>query len=158
MPHEPAIHHPSPIVWHPNPERTGSAVAPVPVGHPGVQLVTLADGTRTLAYANPAPTQIAPAAPAATAVPRWAKTTALLAPTLGGGIGAAGIGISYAAPGLIAMAHAFWALAALVAAGATAPLLLRSGRGQRAHTTTHITQHISAGGFFGRAGGTVNHR
>ncbi|MFF4853111.1 hypothetical protein [Streptomyces sp. NPDC001194] len=158
MPHDPAIYHPSPIAWVPAPEHTGSAVAPVPVGHPGVQLVTLADGTRTLAYTHPAPAQIVPEAPATASVPRWAKTTALLAPTLGGGIAAAGIGISYAAPGLLAMAHAFWALAALVAAGATAPLLLRSGRGQRAHTTTHITQHISAGGFFGRASGTVNHR
>ncbi|MFE3579576.1 hypothetical protein [Streptomyces vinaceus] len=163
MPHEPALHHPSPIVWHPNLDYTGAALASVPVGHPGhlgVQLVTLADGTRTLAYTHPAPTQIAPAAPATAAVPRWAKTTALLAPTLGGGIGAAGIGISYAAPGVLAMAHAFWALAALVAAGSLAPFLLRTGRGTGPGPAQiqHITQNISASGMFGRATGTFNNR
>ncbi|MFF4293171.1 hypothetical protein ACFY0N_05875 [Streptomyces vinaceus] len=158
MPHEPALHHPEPITWQPAPATAPVPLVPVFPQQAGIALVTLPDGTRTLAYTHPTLTEPAPAPAPAAGVPGWAKTTALLAPTLGGGIGAAGIGISYAAPGLIAMADALWALAALVAAAATAPLLLRSSRRQRAHTTTHITQHITAGGFFGRASGTFNHR
>ncbi|GAA4910239.1 hypothetical protein ACFPM3_11300 [Streptomyces coeruleoprunus] len=124
---------------------------------PGIALVTLPSGVRTLAYVEPT-TPPAPPAPAAAApIPTWAKTTALLTPTIGGGIAAAGIGLSYAAPGLIAMSHALWATVALIATGAFAvPLLIRSTRG-RATTTTHITQNITATGLFGRAGGTINH-
>ncbi|MCX4800607.1 hypothetical protein OG594_02780 [Streptomyces sp. NBC_01214] len=126
---------------------------------PGVQYVTLPDGTRTLAYTHQAMPAVSP--PAAQPVPAWAKTTALLAPTVGGGIGAAGIGISYAAPGLLAMAEALWALVALIAAGAALPLILRTGRGTRgrgAAPVQHITQHINASGMFGRATGTINNR
>ncbi|WTA23377.1 hypothetical protein OG365_16240 [Streptomyces sp. NBC_00853] len=125
----------------------------------GVQYVTLPDGTRTLAYTHPDVAPVLP--PAAQPVPAWAKTTALLAPTIGGGIGAAGIGISYAAPGLFAMAEALWALVALIAAGAALPLLLRTGRatrGRGAAPVQHITQHVTATGLFGRATGTLNNR
>ncbi|NXY98747.1 hypothetical protein HYE82_31090, partial [Streptomyces sp. BR123] len=100
------------------------------------------------------PTEPAPAPAPAAGIPVWAKTTALLAPTVGGGIGAAGIGISYAVPGVLAMAEALWALVALIAAGALASVLLRGGRGRAAGTTTHITQNITATGLFGRASGT----
>ncbi|MFD3940059.1 hypothetical protein ACFWSF_35380 [Streptomyces sp. NPDC058611] len=126
---------------------------------PGVELVTLPGGYRTLAYTHPA---AAPAsAVAVQSVPAWAKTTALLAPTVGGGIAAAGFGISYAAPGLIAMTEALWAAIALIAAGTLAPLLLRTARGpagRGAAPVQHVTQHISASGMFGRATGTINHR
>ncbi|WP_412180947.1 hypothetical protein [Streptomyces goshikiensis] len=124
---------------------------------PGVEIVTLPGGYRTLAYTQPA----APAvAPVAQPIPAWAKTTALLAPTLGAGIAAAGFGISYAAPGLIAMTDALWAAITLIAAGALAPLLLRAGRGPGRGTAPvqHITQHVTASGMFGRATGTINHR
>lgn len=130
---------------------------------PGVQLVTLPGGIRTLAYtqapAAPAPAPIPVAAP----IPTWAKTTALLTPTIGGGIAAAGIGLSYAAPGLIAMSQALWATAALIAAGAIAllalPLLLSIGRSRtRRAAPTQITQNITATGLFGKATGTINHR
>ncbi|MFD3544690.1 hypothetical protein ACFWUW_03565 [Streptomyces sp. NPDC058655] len=127
---------------------------------PGVEMVTLPGGYRTLAYTLPG----APAAPAPAAaqpVPTWAKTTALLAPTVGGGIAAAGFGISYAAPGLIAMTEALWAAIALIAAGTLAPLLLRTARGSAgrgAAPVQHVTQNISASGMFGRANGTINHR
>lgn len=120
---------------------------------PGVELVTLPNGTRTLAYTQPAP----PAAPAQAApaqpVPRWAKTTALLAPTVGGGIAAGGFGLSYAAPGLIAVSHVLWAAVAFVAVtGLTLAAALR----RRTQAPAHITQHIHASGLFGRANGTIN--
>ncbi|MGW0121240.1 hypothetical protein [Streptomyces sp. NPDC003327] len=130
---------------------------------PGVDWVTLPSGVRTLAYTHH--TQPTPSpAPAAQPIPAWAKTTALLAPTVGGGIAAAGIGLSYAAPGLIAMSHALWSAAALLVAAVTAvPLLIRgarrAGTGSRgAGATTHITQNITATGLFSRANGTINHR
>ncbi|WP_327265280.1 hypothetical protein OG444_30875 [Streptomyces sp. NBC_01232] len=158
MPHKPAIHHPEPITWYPAP--TDHPTHPVPVleEQAGIQLVTLPNGTRTLAYTHPTPIEPAPAPAPAAGIPAWAKTTALLAPTLGGGIGAAGIGISYAAPGLIALTEALWALAALIAVGALAPLLLKATRGTGRGTAPvqHITQHISASGLFGRANGTLN--
>ncbi|MES9808831.1 hypothetical protein [Streptomyces cinereoruber] len=132
---------------------------------PGVDWVTLPNGVRTLAYTHPTHSAPAPA-PAVQPIPAWAKTTALLAPTVGGGIAAAGIGLSYAAPGLIAMSHALWSAAALLAAAVTAvPFLLRGARrattssGTRgAGATTHITQNITATGLFGRANGTINNR
>lgn len=132
---------------------------------PGVDWVTLPNGVRTLAYTHPT-TPAPTAVPAAQPIPAWAKTTALLAPTVGGGIAAAGIGLSYAAPGLIAMSHALWSAAALIVAAVTAvPVLLRTARRAATGTgnrgggsTTHITQNITATGLFGRANGTINHR
>ncbi|WP_328489599.1 hypothetical protein [Streptomyces zaomyceticus] len=130
---------------------------------PGIDWVTLPNGVRTLAYTHPAPTLSALAA-ASQPIPAWVKTTALLAPTVGGGIAAAGIGLSYAAPGLIAMSQALWSAAALVVAAVIAvPVLLRTARrttgsGGASGSTTYITQSITATGLFGRANGTSNHR
>ncbi len=127
---------------------------------PGVEWVTLPTGVRTLAYTHQQPTPPGePEPPRAEPIPRWARTTALLAPTVGGGIAAAGFGISYAAPGVLAMAEALWAAVALIAAGAAAPLLLRAGRGtgHRTGPVQHVTQNITATGLFGRATGTLNH-
>ncbi|WP_406504055.1 hypothetical protein [Streptomyces sp. NBC_01602] len=143
------------------------AYLPVPEGRvmmpseipPGVQMVTLPGGIRTLAYTQPT----APAAlpvPVSQPIPAWAKTTALLTPTIGGGIAAAGIGLSYAAPGLIAMSQALWSAVALIAAAAIGvPVLLRLGRAATGASTgtTHITQNITAFGMFGKANGTINH-
>ncbi|MEV0987118.1 hypothetical protein [Streptomyces sp. NPDC049949] len=157
MPHEPALHHPEPITWQPTPAPAPTHLVPVLQEQAGIRLVTLPDGTRTLAYTHPTPAEPAVAPAPAAGIPAWAKTTALLASTLGVGIGAAGIGVSYAAPGLIAMANALWALVALIAAGVALPMLLRAGRGRSA-PTTHVTQHITANGLFGRAHGTSNHR
>ncbi|MEU8856950.1 hypothetical protein AB0C48_19995 [Streptomyces sp. NPDC048556] len=128
---------------------------------PGVQMVTLPGGIRTLAY-TPQQAPPAPPVPVGQPIPTWAKTTALLTPTIGGGIAAAGIGLSYAAPGLIAMSEALWAAVALIAAAAVGvPVLLRLGRtaaGTGAgRGTTHITQNITASGMFGKANGTINH-
>lgn len=121
---------------------------------PGVQLVTLPNGVRAFAYTQTTPAS-AVSTPARTPIPTWAKTTALLAPTIGGGIAAAGVGLSYAAPGLIAMSHALWAA---VAAGAVAlPVLLGTARRKTA-APTQITQNITATGLFGKATGTINHR
>ncbi|MFD7548546.1 hypothetical protein [Streptomyces sp. NPDC059816] len=123
---------------------------------PGVDWVTLPNGVRTLAYTQPAPPpQIPVTAPQP--IPAWAKTTALLAPTVGGGIAAAGVGLSYAAPGLIAMTHALWSAAALLVAAVIAiPVILRTTR-QTPTASTHITQNITANGLFGRANGAVHH-
>ncbi|MEU1349743.1 hypothetical protein [Streptomyces sp. NPDC005795] len=126
---------------------------------PGVQMVTLPGGIRTLAY-TPQQAPPAPQVPVAQPIPAWAKTTALLTPTIGGGVAAAGIGLSYAAPGLIAMSEALWAAVALIAAAAVGvPILLRLSRSAAGagRGTTHITQNISATGMFGKANGSVNH-
>ncbi len=122
---------------------------------PGVQYVTLPDGRITLAYTHPTHTEPEPAASASQPVPAWAKTTALLAPTVGLGITGAGIGLHYAAPGLIAMAHALWATVALIAAGTLPLLLLRARRRTGPHITHHT--HVTANGLFGRASNTINH-
>ncbi|MFF1927291.1 hypothetical protein [Streptomyces sp. NPDC058228] len=143
------------------------AYLPVPEGRvmlpseipPGVQMVTLPGGIRTLAYTQP-PAPAAPPVLVSQAIPTWAKTTALLTPTIGGGIAAAGIGLSYAAPGLIAMSQALWSAVALIAAAAIGvPVLLRLGRAATGtgRGTTHITQNITASGMFGKANGTINH-
>lgn len=127
---------------------------------PGVQMVTLPGGIRTLAY-TPQQAQPAPPVPVSQPIPAWAKTTALLAPTIGGGVAAAGIGLSYAAPGLIAMSQALWAAVALIAAAAIGvPALLRLSRATAGTGggATHITQNITASGMFGKANGTTNHR
>ncbi|WP_435866725.1 hypothetical protein [Streptomyces virginiae] len=148
------IHRPRPVEPH-----TVLLPADVP---PGVDWVTLPNGIRTLAYTYPHPGSTGEPEPArAEPIPRWARTTALLAPTLGGGIAAAGFGISYAAPGVLAMAEALWATVALIAAGALAPLLLRTSRGKGgrgAGPVQHITQNITATGLFGKATGTINNR
>ncbi|GAA3190719.1 hypothetical protein GCM10010451_45650 [Streptomyces virens] len=124
---------------------------------PGVQVVTLPGGIRTLAYTQHPTTPAPEPAPAVQPIPAWAKTTALLAPTVGGGIAAASVGLSCAAPGLIAMSQALWSAVALIAAGAVAvPLVLRSAR--RSAPPAQITQNITATGLFGRANGTINHR
>ena len=130
---------------------------------PGVDWVTLPNGVRTLAYTH-TPAPVPQPVPAAQPIPAWAKTTALLTPTIGGGIAAVGIGLSYAAPGLVALSQALWSAVALIAAGTIAlPVLLRTtrtrtrtGTGARS-TTTHITQNITSTGLFGRANGTINH-
>lgn len=119
---------------------------------PGVGMVTLPDGRRTLAYTPPAPP--APA-PVAQPIPRWARTTALLAPTVGAGIGAGGVGLAYAAPGLDAMSHLLWAAAGLLGAGGLAAAGLAR---HRRRPTPHITQHVTASGLFSRAGGTIHHQ
>ncbi|MET7550323.1 hypothetical protein ABZS94_32015 [Streptomyces sp. NPDC005500] len=139
-------------------ETTGPVMLPSEIP-PGVQMVTLPGGIRTLAYTQP-PASAAPLVPVAQPIPAWAKTTALLTPTVGGGIAAAGIGLSYAAPGLIAMSQALWSAVALIAATAIGvPVLLRLGRAATGtgRGTTHITQNITASGMFGKANGTINH-
>ncbi|WP_030918094.1 hypothetical protein [Streptomyces sp. NRRL B-24720] len=124
---------------------------------PGVQMVTLPGGIRTLAYTQPT-VPVALPVPVTQPIPAWAKTTALLTPTIGGGIAAAGIGLSYAAPGLIAMSQALWSAVALIAAAAIGvPVLLRLGRAATGTGNTHITQNITASGMFGKANGTINH-
>ncbi|MFB8077840.1 hypothetical protein [Streptomyces sp. NPDC056013] len=162
MPHPEQRPGPTPV-HYPVPLHHPTASAPLattpPTGLPAVQSVQLPDGRIITGYAL-TPTTPAPA-PAVRPVPAWAKTTALLAPTVGGGVAAAGIGLSYAAPGLIAMSQALWSAAALVAVAVIAvPTALRTGRrgGSGARTTTHITQHVTSTGLFGRASGTVNHR
>ncbi|WP_329394319.1 hypothetical protein OHA45_12230 [Streptomyces lydicus] len=131
---------------------------------PGVQEVILPSGERALAYstgpaASPPPLPV-PAPPVAQPIPAWAKTTALLAPTLGGGIAVAAVGLSTAAPGLIAVSHVLWSAVAAIAAGAAVAVVV-IGR-VRARITAvqrpHITQHITATGLFSRAHGTIHHR
>ncbi|MER7412972.1 hypothetical protein ABT395_22595 [Streptomyces cacaoi] len=147
--------------------RTDHPAPPAPVRHPalqpeeippGVELVTLPGGRRTLAYTQP-PSPTPQSAPATQPIPAWAKTTALLAPTVGGGIGAAGVGLSYAAPGLIAVTEALWAAVALIATSALGVigLLYADRRGSSGNGgPAHVTQNITATGLFGRANGTIN--
>ncbi|MGW1937624.1 hypothetical protein [Streptomyces goshikiensis] len=55
MPHEPAVHHPEPITWLPAPTDYLAAPVPVLAKQAGIRLVTLPNGTRTLAYIHPTP-------------------------------------------------------------------------------------------------------
>ncbi|MER6047556.1 hypothetical protein ABT168_08835 [Streptomyces sp. NPDC001793] len=133
---------------------------------PGVQEVILPSGERALAYSTgpTTPPPAVPAAPVAQPIPAWAKSTALLAPTVGGGIAIAAVGLSAAAPGLIAVSHVLWsAVATIAAGGAVAAAVIgriraRITAAQREMQRPHITQHITATGLFGRANGTINHR
>lgn len=164
MPYEPTLQSTAPTTCYGDPIlRPANVQQPVILPAeipPGVDWVTLPNGVRTLAYTHP--TAPPPAVPVSQPVPAWAKTTALLAPTIGGGIAAAGIGLSYAAPGLIAMSQALWSAAALLVAAVIAvPLLLKgarraTGTGTGRAGATHITQNITATGLFGRANGTIH--
>ncbi|MGY4968470.1 hypothetical protein ACWGCC_04465 [Streptomyces nigrescens] len=130
---------------------------------PGVQEVILPSGERALAYSTgpttPPPQLPAPAVPTVQPIPAWAKTTALLAPTVGGGIAVAAVGLSAAAPGLVAVSHVLWsAVAAIATGGAAAAFVISRVRARiTAAQLPHITQHITATGLFGRANGTINH-
>ncbi|MGW2366348.1 hypothetical protein ACWCZ5_12285 [Streptomyces sp. NPDC001667] len=170
MPYHPDTEHTTALAhsaWPYPPASQGELVGYPPMRAeeipPGIQAVTLPNGVRVLAYTQPPAPTPAPAPPAAQPIPAWARTTALLAPTVGGGIGGAAVGLSYAAPGLIAMTHALWAAVALIAVGGTAAAVLisaarsRIGGPGRAEQP-HITQNITSTGLFGRANGTVNHR
>ncbi|ARQ69973.1 hypothetical protein [Streptomyces marincola] len=100
-----------------------------------------------------------------------AKDVALMAAAGGTGLGAATAGIGYGS-GLIASASGGLMTAALALAIATGTLtgaawLLRAALktnrtdtagGDEQQPTTHITQHVTATGLFGRANGTINHR
>jgi hypothetical protein len=145
----------------------GPRFPPMPLGElpPGIQPVILPGGIRTLAYTQPAAQPPPPVVRPVSPVPSWAKTTALLAPTLGGGIAAAGFGISYAAPGLATMTDMLWAAVALLATGTIAVTGIVSAARRTATTPgderaepVHVTQNITATGLFGRANGTINHR
>ncbi|MFI2262128.1 hypothetical protein [Streptomyces tubercidicus] len=128
---------------------------------PGVQEVILPSGERALAYSTGPTTPPPPAAAAPTAqpIPAWAKTTALLAPTVGGGIAVAAVGLSAAAPGLVAVSHVLWsAVAAIATGGIVAAAVIGRVRARiTAAQRPHITQHITATGWFGRAHGTIHH-
>ncbi|MFE6691053.1 hypothetical protein ACFVFQ_31875 [Streptomyces sp. NPDC057743] len=134
---------------------------------PGVQEVILPTGERALAYSTsptPPPPPTALVAPAAQPIPAWAKATALLAPTVGGGIAITAVGLSAAAPGLLAVSHVLWSTVAAIAAGgavaaaAIGRIRARITAAQREMQRPHVTQHITATGLFGRANGTINHR
>ncbi|MFE4872481.1 hypothetical protein [Streptomyces sp. NPDC056682] len=144
---------PDPLAYRPAPAQAVMLPNEIP---PGVQLVTLPGGQRALAYVQPPTHQPPPAPTGSQPVPAWAKTTALLAPTVGFGIAAGGIGLSYAAPGLIAMSHALWAAGALIVAAVIGVPTLLGGARRRAAGPTQITQNITATGLFGRANGTIN--
>ncbi|WP_181768330.1 hypothetical protein [Streptomyces albidus (ex Kaewkla and Franco 2022)] len=142
---------PDPLAYTPPAARSRMLPEELPAG---VQMVTLPGGYSTLAYTQP-PAPTSPPQPVVQPIPRWAKTTALLAPTVGTGVAVAGVGLSYAAPGLIAMTDALWSAVALIAAGgAAAAALIKRCRRQ---APAHITQHVTATGLFGRATGTINH-
>ncbi|MFJ9408927.1 hypothetical protein [Streptomyces sp. NPDC101393] len=149
-----------------SPERTHTNTPPMRAEEvpPGVQEVILPNGERALAYSTgpttPPPSPAVPAAPVAQPIPAWAKSTALLAPTVGGGIAIAAVGLSAAAPGLVAVSHVLWsAVAAIAAGGVVAGAVIGRVRARiSAAQRPHITQHITASGMFGRANGTINHR
>lgn len=138
--------HPAQAVHTPAPLVTPTPLTPAEIP-PGVQIVTLPGGVRTLAY-TPTPDINTTPPPASSPtptqpIPAWVKSTALLAPTTGGGIAFAGIGLGAAAPAL-------WAAAALLTACALALLAARR--------PTQVTQHITANGAFSRATGHTHHR
>ncbi|MGW9044109.1 hypothetical protein ACWGQL_16330 [Streptomyces lydicus] len=149
----------------PTPKAPPAGTGPVGPGRPADDAANMAalwqhirdrEQERAATPAAPLPA----AAPTVQPIPAWAKTTALLAPTVGGGIAVAAVGLSAAAPGLIAVSHVLWSAVAAIAVGGTAAAVV-IGR-VRARITAaqrpHITQNITATGWFGRANGTINHR
>ncbi|MEU1307564.1 hypothetical protein ABZ419_01470 [Streptomyces cinnamoneus] len=153
------LHCPTPLA--PSPAAYTASLQPFHPGTvPAVTSIVLPDGRVVTGYTLTPPQPEPTPAPASSPVPAWARTTALLAPTIGGGIAATGIGLSYAAPGLTAMSQLLWPIAALTALiPLAAAALLRTVRGRADHQPpAPVVQNITATGLFGRATGTINHR
>lgn len=155
--HPPITHHPTPVT-----PAVPTPLVPLQTGPlPAVQTIQLPDGRVITGYTlTPDQPQPAPV-PVARPVPSWAKTTALLAPTIGGGIAAAGYGLAAAAPGLIAAAQALWAAAALlilIPLGAVTVLRTLTGRHREEPTETTQIVQVTATGLFGRAHGTIHNQ
>ncbi|WP_062209508.1 hypothetical protein [Streptomyces sp. NBRC 109706] len=120
--------------------------------------------------AVPTPAPVAPT-PTETRMSGRAKDTALVVAASGTGLGAAGAGIGYGS-GLIATASGGLMTAAIALAIATGSItaaiaLIRTAcktnttgkaREDKKRPTTHITQHVTATGLFGKANGTINNR
>ncbi|GAA5615411.1 hypothetical protein CP981_11230 [Streptomyces platensis] len=109
------------------------------------------------AWARPAP-------PAAPAVPAWVWRYSALALSTGGAVGLAGWGIGQTAAWGPYLETALYTLAVIAVGGAACAMAAASLLGKvigaiRARLERpHITQHITANGWFGRANGTINHR
>jgi hypothetical protein len=97
------------------------------------------------------------AAVSAAPIPRWARTAALLMPTGAGSVALAAWGITEAAPGLLALAHALWSLCLSLLGLAVllgVVLLLRPSRSSGVSATATATA-TAAGGLFRRATATA---
>ena len=120
---------------------------------PGTAWGYTAAGQRVPVYLDP-PTPTEPT-PTAQPIPAWAKTTALLTFSTSAGIGIASMCLAYAADSLESIARGLAALAVIVSCIAAAVMVVaacfKRDRGPR--QVTHITQHVTATGWFGRANG-----
>ncbi|WP_405837809.1 hypothetical protein OG528_10370 [Streptomyces platensis] len=110
----------------------------------------------------PAWTRSAP--PAAPAVPAWVWRYSALALSTGGAVGLAGWGIGQTAAWGPYLETALYTLAVIAVGGTACAMAAASLLGKVISATRarldrpHITQHITATGWFGRAHGTINHR
>ncbi|WJY37906.1 hypothetical protein QT196_11745 [Streptomyces sp. P9-2B-2] len=120
------------------------------------------DHTAPTSPQPPAWTRSAP--PAAPAVPAWVWRYSALALSTGGAVGLAGWGIGQTAAWGPYLEPALYTLAVIAVGGAACAMAAASLLGKvisaiRARLERpHITQHITATGFLGRANGTINHR
>jgi hypothetical protein len=126
---------------------------------PGTTWGHTADGQRIPVYYDPPTPAPPPAAPQP--IPAWAKTTALLMLTGSAAVGISAAGLAYAAESLDAIARGMVALAVVAACIAAAVVAVaacfRRDRGPA--QVTHITQHVTATGWLGRAhGGSITKR
>ncbi|GAA5615265.1 hypothetical protein CP981_17560 [Streptomyces platensis] len=119
---------------------------------------------RAAQFSPPPPAWARPAPPAAPAVPAWVWRYSALALSTGGAVGLAGWGIGQTAAWGPYLEPALYTLAVIAAGGAACAMAAASLLGKvisaiRARLERpHITQHITATGFLGRANGTINHR
>ncbi|REK87585.1 hypothetical protein DY245_26300 [Streptomyces inhibens] len=103
-------------------------------------------------------------APVAPAVPAWVWRYSALALSTGAAIGLAGWGIGQTAAWAPYLESLLYTLAVIAVGGAACVMAAASFLGKligavRARLERpHITQHITATGWFGRANGTINHR
>ncbi|MFI1498212.1 hypothetical protein [Streptomyces platensis] len=110
------------------------------------------------------PAWVRPTPPAAPAVPAWVWRYSALALSTGGAVGLAGWGIGQTAAWGPYLETALYTLAVIAVGGAACAMAAASllgkviGAIRTRLERPHITQHITATGWFGRANGTINHR
>jgi len=146
-------------------------IGPFPPGHPdgppadldalppGTAWGHATDGRRIPVYYDPPAPPLPTVAPQP--IPAWAKTTALLMLTGSAATGISAAGLAYAAESLDAIARGMVALAVIAgciaAAVVAVAVCFRRDRGPK--QVTHITQHVTATGWLGRAnGGAITKR
>ncbi|MGC0212049.1 hypothetical protein [Streptomyces levis] len=150
------VYRPEPISGHPL--ETRPILSPVPT--PGAVEARTPDGRTVWVYADltaPAGTETPAADPAATAVPAWAKTTALLLVSASASLVLAAYAVKVFAEAAAALAAALVLLAkiafVLAFVVALVAAVVKRGRGRGTQTATATA--TATAGFLGRAKATA---